>query len=123
WDDIDDAGRDADLRHEFADAQGAERRQLGRLQNYRVARGKRRAHFPAREHEREVPGHDLADNTDWYALDIVEEPRLDRHDTALIFVGHAAEIAEGRRRAWHVEAARVADRVSGVETFQMGQAV
>ena len=80
-----------------------ERRQLRRLHHDGVARGQRGRHLPAREHEREVPRHDLPDHADRLAQRVVQEARLDRNRLALELVGHAAEVAETRRRARHVE--------------------
>ncbi len=84
----------------------------------RVAGGERRRHLPAGEHQREVPRHHLADHADRLAQRVVEKARLDRNGLALELVGHAAEVAEARRGARHVERARVAQRVAGVERLE-----
>ena len=107
--DVDDAGRDARLDHQLGQPQRRERRQLGRLHDHAVAGGEGRAHLPAAEHQREVPGHDGADHAQRLAQHVVEEARLDGDDVALHLVGHAPEVAEGGRGADHVEVAAVAD--------------
>ena len=73
-----------------------QRRELGRLEDDRVARRERRPHLPAREHQREVPRHDLPDDADRHAQDVVQEAALDRHDAPLDLVRHPAEVAERR---------------------------
>jgi len=61
-DDVDDALGHACLERQLREAQSAERRQLGGLEHNRVAGGKRRAELPGCDVEREVPGHDQADD-------------------------------------------------------------
>ena len=63
-DDVQDAGRDAGLERELAEAQRAERRLLGRLEDDRAAGGERRADLPRRHQQREVPRDDLPDDAD-----------------------------------------------------------
>ena len=111
------SGRPAS-RHQLGDLQRRERRHLGRLHHDGVAGGERGRHLPAGEHQREVPRHHLADHADRLAQRVVEEARLDRNRLALELVGHAAEVAVARRRARHVERARVAQRVAGVERLE-----
>ena len=55
------------------------------------------------------------------AQHVVQEARLDRNDPALQLVGHAPEVAERHRGPWHVQAARIAQRVSGIEALQLRQ--
>ncbi|MDR8771122.1 hypothetical protein FEP92_01500 [Burkholderia multivorans] len=119
--DIDDAGRKSDLGHQLDDPQRRQRRDLRRFQHDRVAGGQRRAHLPAREHQREIPRHDLPDYADRRALHIVEEARFDRNHRALQLVGHPAEVAKARCRARHVERPGIADRVSGIQRFELGE--
>ena len=63
-DDVQDALRDPGLERELGKAQGRERRQLGRLEHDGVPAGERGAELPARDVEREVPGHDQADDAE-----------------------------------------------------------
>ena len=67
-DDVEDAGRE-DLRGELAEAQRGQRRELGRLEDDRVARGERRADLPDGHHQRVVPRRDLAHDADRLAPD------------------------------------------------------
>jgi hypothetical protein len=71
----------------------------------------------------EVPGHHLADDADRLAQQVIEEARLDRHHRTLELVGHAAEVAEAQRGTRHVERARVAQRMAGVERLEARQLV
>ena len=121
--DVDDAGRDPGLRHQFRDSEGAQWRQLGRLEDHRVSGREGRAHLPAAEHQREVPRNDRPDDAERLAQDVVQEPRFDRNDVALELVGHAAEVAEGGRRSNDVQVSAVADRMTGVEALETCQFV
>jgi hypothetical protein len=64
-----------DLAHQLGDLQRRQRRDLRGLQHDGVAGGQRRTHLPAREHEREVPRHDLADHAERLAQHVVQEAR------------------------------------------------
>ena len=57
-DDVDHALGDARLECELGEPERRERRQLGGLQHDRVAARERRPELPARDDQREVPGHD-----------------------------------------------------------------
>ena len=59
--DVDHAGGKAGFDDEFADAQCAERRLLGGLEDDRVAGRQRRAEFPRLHEQREIPRDDLAE--------------------------------------------------------------
>jgi hypothetical protein len=48
-------------------------------------------------------------------------PSFHWNDAALQFVGHAAEVTEAAGGARHVQAARVAYRMAGVQRFQLRQ--
>jgi hypothetical protein len=120
-DDVDHAGREADLADQLGDGERAERRELGGLEHDGVAGGERGAELPAGEHQREVPRHDLTDHADRLALDEVEEAGVDRDHRALDLVGHAAEVAEAERGARDVEVGAVADRVAGVAGLELGE--
>ncbi len=54
-------------------------------------------------------------------LDVVEKAGVHRHQAPLELVGHPAEIAEGRGGARHVEHPGVADRMAGVDRFDVRQ--
>ncbi|MCY1352244.1 hypothetical protein D9M69_385320 [compost metagenome] len=118
---VDHAIGEAHFLHQFGDAQGGQRGDLRRLDHHRVAGGQGRAHLPTGEHQREVPRHDLADHADGLALHVIEETGFHRDHRAFDLVGHAAEVAEAGSGARHVQAAGVANRVAGVQGFQLGQ--
>jgi hypothetical protein len=63
-------------RHQFGDAQGRERRDLGRLHQHGITGGKGGAHVPADEHQRKIPRDDLTDDANRGALHVVEEAGL-----------------------------------------------
>jgi hypothetical protein len=115
-------GMKADARDELGDRERAQRSELGGFEHDGVAGGERGAELPAGEHQREVPRHDLADDPDRLALDIVEEARIDRDHRALDLVGHAREVAKAEDRARDIEANAVADRMAGVARLELGEA-
>ena len=63
-DEVDNTRREAGLVDERAGAKGSERSELGRLEDNRVPRRQRGADLPGKHEEGEVPGDDLADDTD-----------------------------------------------------------
>ena len=86
----------------------------GRLDDDRVAARERRSHFPAGEHQRKIPRHDLADDADRFAVHIIEEAGIDRRQETLELVRHPPEIAEASGGARNVQPARVAHGVARV---------
>ena len=119
-DDVDHPGREARLAGELGDAQGRQRRLLGRLHHDRVAARQRRAPLPGQHQEREVPGDDLADHADRLAQRVREEAAADRDRPALDLVGPARVVAQRVADALHV-ALRVGDRLAAVERLERGQ--
>ena len=117
-DDVHDAGREADLVHKLSDAKGAHRSQLSGLHDHGIARSQCRAHLPAAEHHRKIPRDDLADDAKWLWCHVIEEACLNRNDGTLEFVGHSAEVPEGRRGARHIEIARVTNRMPGISSLE-----
>ncbi|MCY1234168.1 hypothetical protein D9M72_467420 [compost metagenome] len=118
---VDHAFGETDFRHQLDNAQGRQRGDFRRLDHDGVARRQRRAHFPAGEHQREVPRHDLPHHANRFALHVVEKPGFDRNHRTFDLVGHATKVTEARRRARHVEATGIADRVAGIEGFELRQ--
>ena len=106
---------------QLGDTECAERRQLARLHHHGVAGGEGRTELPTREHQRKVPGNDLADDADWFAQEVIQKTSFDRDHRSLVLVCHAAEIAEGGGSARDVKASRVADRVPRVDRLQVRQ--
>ncbi len=119
--DVDDAGRKTDLDDQLGETQGAQRGDLARLHHRRVAGGERRPELPRAEHQREVPRDDRPHDAERLTGHVVEEPRVDRDDVALHLVGDPAEVSEAPGRAWDVEAAGIADRMTGVAALQRGE--
>ena len=101
-DDVDDAGREAGFEGQLGDAQGGQRRLLGRLHHDRVAAGQGRAPLPGQHQQREVPGDDLADDADRLPQRVREEAAADRDGPALDLVGPAGVVAQRVDDALHV---------------------
>ena len=88
-------GGDPGIDEDVAEQQGRERCQRRRLQDHRVAAGQGGRQLPARDQEREVPGHDQADRADRLAQDHVEPGVLHGHDRAEVLVGGSGVVLEG----------------------------
>ena len=110
--DIHYARRKTHIRHQPGDAQRAQRRELGRFQNDRIAGRQRRTHLPAREKQREIPRHDCAHHAQRLARNVVQKAGFHRHHGALYFVRNTAEIPEGRGCARHVEIFGIPNRMT-----------
>ena len=118
--DVDDAGREARLLGQLGDAQGRQRRLLGRLHHDGVPAGQGRAPLPRQHQQREVPGDDLADHADRLPQGVRQEVAPDRDRPALDLVGPAGVVAQGVADALHV-ALGVGDRLAAVERFERGE--
>ena len=77
-DDVDRAGREADLGRELGHAERAQRRLRVGLEDDRAARGQGRRELPGRHHQRVVPGDDLARDSDRLLQRVEEERAADR---------------------------------------------
>src|SRR5918995_6713185 len=120
-DDVDDALGDACLERYAFELQGAQRRELGRLEDERVARRQGRGHLPARYGKREIPGYDEAYDAEWLAERHVDATR-DRDGVAEETLRHPRVVVESLRNHPHL-AAGVADGLARVPGLQSCQAL
>ena len=110
------AGGLAEARHDLQDAVGeprfdrelgepddAERRLLGRLQDHAVARRERRPELPRGHQEREVPGHDRADDAERLAQDRDVRVGECRSDLVVDLVDRLAVPGDALRRVRDVD--------------------
>ena len=101
--DVDDAGGDARLVEDAAELERAVRRDLARLHDDGVAREERRCHLSREDVEREVPGHDPADDADRLPQQQLHVVRLVAgDDLALDAAGPLRRVVEVVRRAVHL---------------------
>ena len=122
--DVDDAVGHARLGDELSQAQGGQRRLLGRLDHAGVAARQRGRELPCRDHQREVPRNDQSADTDGLAHGVVERAgereRVgvagDLRDPARV----VAEVLGGGRDA-HL--AGDADRLALVARLELGELV
>ena len=115
-DDVDDALREPRLERELAEPQRRQRRELGGLQHDGVPARERRAELPARDVEREVPGHDQADDAERLAEGHVDAAR-DRDRLAVVLVDGAG--VEVEDLGDHADlAARARDRLADVARLE-----
>jgi hypothetical protein len=118
-DHVDDALWDSRLERDRLEAQGAQRSQLGRLENHRVAGGKCGGELPRCDREGKVPGGDQADN----AERLTDRPRLTARDRDRVPqqpLGGAGVVAEGVDDHRDLSA-RVSDRLTGVARLEHGE--
>ena len=84
---------------------GAERGQLGRLEDHRIAEGDRGRGLPGRDHQRKVPGGDQADDAE-------RDPqgegalaaRAEWESRTILQLGRLGEEAQDLRGALHLDA-------------------
>ena len=119
--DLQDALGQPGLERQLADAQRAQRRQLGRLDHDRVAGGQRRCEAPARDRHGEVPGHDDGHHTERLVEGHVEASGHGDLPAALPLRGRRVVL----EHVAHVPGlpACVPDHVAGVRHLQVGQLV
>jgi dimethylglycine dehydrogenase len=93
------AGREAGLGEQLREGEGRGGGVLGRLDDHRVARGKRRRQLPGQEQQRRVPRHNRHDHADRLAPGEGEHAGLvDRQHSTFDLVRQPAEIAVPLRR-------------------------
>ena len=96
-----------------------QRRQLGGFEHHRVAGGQRRAEFPGRDRQREVPWHDQTDHSEGLAKGHVDAAG-DGNRVPQQPLGRARVVTEGFGH--HADLpARVADRLAHVARLEQGQ--
>ncbi len=118
-DDVEHALREAALDGEPFELERAQRGQLGRLEDDRVARGERRPELPGGDRQREVPGHDQPDDAERLPEGHVD-PAGDRDRVAEQALRRCGVVAEGVGD--HADlAAGVADRLAGVAGLERRQ--
>ena len=119
--DVEDAVGQAGFGRQLGEAQGAQRRLAGRLEDDRVAGGERRAELPGGDDQRVVPGHDRGDHADRLAGDERQRIGPGRADLAVDLVDRLGVPLERRGGARNVHPERVADRLADVERFEQGE--
>ena len=118
-DDVDDPLGDPRLERELGQPQGRERRELGRLEHDGVPAGERRAELPARDIEREVPGHDQPDDAERLVEGGCDAAR-DGNRVPAVLVDRAGVVVEDLGD--HADlAARADDRLADVLRLDAGE--
>ena len=118
-DDVEHALGQPGLERDPLELDRAQRRQLGRLEDDRVAGGERRRDLPGGDRQREVPGHDQADDAERLAEGHVDAAG-DRDRLPEQPLRPAGVVAEGFGD--HLDlAAGVGDRLADVARLGQGQ--
>src|SRR5215216_3622919 len=120
-DNVDDALGDAGLARYALELQRGQRRELGRLEDERVARRQCRGHLPARYGEREVPRDDEPNDAQGFAERNVDAPG-DRYGVAKQSLRHPSVVVEGLHDHPHLGTG-VADGLARVLRLQLRQAL
>ena len=116
---VDHAFWQAGLQRDLGEAQGSKRCELRRLEDDGVAARERRAELPGSEHEREVPRHDEAHDTECLAESHVHAAG-DRNRLAVMLVDGAGVEVEDIGDHAHLPA-RVGEWLAGVGGLQPRQ--
>ena len=119
--DVQHAGRDTSFEGQLGQANGGQRRLLGRFDDHRVTGRQGRAEFPAGHDQREVPRHDGRHHAHRLTGDQAQfVVRSGRH-FVVDLVDRFTAPADRPRGARHVDAQGIADRLAHIEGFQQGQ--
>jgi hypothetical protein len=123
--DIDDAIGETGFLNKLPEAQCAERRLLGRLQDDRAAGRQCRRNLPRRHHQWEVPRDDLPDDADRFAqgIGMPVAGRGDGDCRAVDLGRPAGHVPQDLVRTRQVDIARVADRLAVVERLEFGNLI
>ena len=125
--DVHDAIGNAGFLEQFTEPKCREWRLLGGFEHHRAAGRERRAKFPSRHEQREIPRDYLADDADRLAQSVTEKPRAGRvgngnwKRVAVNFgrpPRHVAEQVDGERNVGH---ACDSERFAIVQGFEPGK--
>src|SRR5947209_5433927 len=119
--DVQHTGGQASLKREFAEAEGRERRLLGRLKDNGVAAGQRRAELPACQQQREIPGNDSAYNSNRFAQGVSKSIVEGVDGFAVDLGGPSRVVAKNVSDHGQVYIARFEDGLAIVEGLEFGQ--
>ena len=105
-------GGSPDFRADLGESQRGQRRELSRLEHYRIARGQRRRYFPGQHEQREIPGNDLPDDA---ARGVSGKFLMQQLRPA----GMVIEVADDER---NIDIAALANGLAVVHGFEHGEA-
>ena len=117
-DDVQHARRQPDLDRNLTERDGRQRRLAGRLEDDGVAARQRRRHFPGRQQQRKVPGHDGRDDANRLAQRVGEVVPLDGDCLPHHLVSPAGVVLEALGRRRNLDVPRLADRLPVVNRFE-----
>ena len=121
-DDVDRAGREADLGRELGEPQRGQRRLRVGLEHDRAAGRERGRELPRRHQQRVVPGDDLAGDADRLLQRVGEERAADRVRAAADRADRGGEVAEVLDRAEELGLGR-GDRLADVAGLELRELV
>src|SRR6185312_5995142 len=120
---IDDAFRKSRFDNELTDAEGGERRLLGRLHHDGVAGCQRGGELPGLHQQGKVPWNDLPDDANGLVARVAEVIVADRNGFAVDFIGPAGEVAVAINGCGYVNGLCDLDGLAVIERFQLGEFV
>ena len=118
--DVEGAVGQPGLLERLGEVGGGEGRQLGRLEDHRVAAGECRGRLPAGDLDRVVPGADPGDHAEGLAPRIAERRGAEVDMLAGQRRGNSGEIVEAIRPRQDVDRDRLLDRLAGVARLGLG---
>ena len=122
-DDVHDAVRNPGFLNQFAQAQAGQRRLLRRLDDHGASRRQCRAQLPGRHQQREIPGNNLADHSDWLAQCVSQKlaPGGNRNRVAFDLGRPSRHVAEQVHRQADIRDSRHFEWLAVVQHFQLGK--
>ena len=120
---LEQSGGQAGLRVNLLQLHRGQRRQVGRLEQHRVAAGQRRRRLPAGDLQRIVPGADARDDAERLAARVAEGAGAQVQVLAGDRRRDAGEILEAVGARDHVDDSRFLDRLAGVARLEFREFV
>lgn len=103
--------------HQFEEAEG---RRARRFEDDRAAGSQGRSQFPSTHEEGEVPGDDLADDTDRFMDDDTHHVFIEARDAAFFVAKDGGKVTEVVGTVRDVDVSRFTNRLAVVEGFDEG---
>ena len=121
--DLEDSLGHSRARVDLGELDRREGRQLGRLEDHRVAAGERRRGFPAGDLQRVVPRTDPRHDTERLAARVAEGSWAEIEVLSGNAGGQPAVVLQALRTREHVHRAGLLDRLAGVARLELGELV
>ena len=122
-DDVEHARGQPDLGRDLSEGQRCQRRLAGRFEDHRIAGRERRSHFPHRQQQGKIPGHDRSHDAERFPPCVDKPLGPDRHGLAVDLVCPTGVVLQHFGRERDLDVARLADGLSVVQCLEPGNLV